>query len=332
MNLFQKRKKSYLINTVATIILFIVFQTLVSSGLLSGYVSTILVFICINIVMATSLNLATGILGQLALGHAGFMAIGAYISAITAMSLKGSMPEVFVFMVALLIGGAFAGLVGILIGTPALRLKGDYLGILTLGFGEIIKVVIINLDITGGAQGLVGIPRFSNFTNVFIVTVIVVVVINTLLRSRHGRAILSIREDEIAAEAVGIKTTKYKVLAFSISAALGGIGGGLYAFQLAFLAPQVFGFLKSVDILVIVVLGGMGSITGSIVAAVVLTVLPESLRDFEQYRLLVYSGLLVIMMIFRPQGLFGKKEFSLKVAIRHLRTRLNLKELAEGSE
>lgn len=332
MNLFNKRKRSYINNTVAVILLYLIVWSLIEFRVLSGYFSTIIIIICINIIMATSLNLATGLLGQLALGHAGFMAIGAYIAAIVAMSLSGVLPDLMVLIIGIIAGGLFAAFIGVLIGTPALRLRGDYLGILTLGFGEIIKVVITNLGITGGAQGLIGIPRLANFNNVFLVTVLCVVSINTLMRSRHGRAILSIREDEIAAEAVGIRTTKYKVLAFSFSAAIGGIGGALYAFQLSFLAPQVFNFLKSVDILVIVVLGGMGSITGSIVAAIVLTILPEALRDFEQYRLLVYSGLLVLMMIFRPQGLLGKREFSLKRFLLHIRNHVNVNKLREESE
>ena len=220
--------------------------------------------------------------------------------------------ELGALIISLIVAGIVAGIVGILIGIPALRLRGDYLGIITLGFGEVIRVIINNMgDMTGGAQGLTGIPRIANFDNVFWITVLVVAILYTLTHSRQGRAIISIREDEIAAEAVGIQTTRYKVMGFAIAAFFAGIGGGLYAHYIAFLDPNTFGFMRSVEILVIVVLGGMGSLTGSVVASIVLTILPEALRDFANFRLLIYSGLLVVMMIFRPQGIFGTHEFSM---------------------
>jgi branched-chain amino acid transport system permease protein len=307
----KKNIKNYLLNLGAIFLLYILLKLAISNGLLNRYYVGIIVFIGINIVLATSLNLATGFLGQLALGHAGFMAIGAYVSAITAISLKSSLPSTILLIVSILAAGVFAGIIGILIGIPALRLKGDYLGIITLGFGEVIRVFINNIKITGGAQGLTGIPRISNIDNVFWITIIVVTILYTLTNSRHGRAIISIREDEIAAEAVGIQTTKYKVMGFAIAAFFAGIGGGMYAHYIAFLDPNTFNFMRSVEILVIVVLGGMGSLTGSVIAAIVLTILPEALRDFANFRMLIYSGILVIMMIFRPQGIFGTHEFSL---------------------
>jgi branched-chain amino acid transport system permease protein len=326
-------KRSYLFNIASIIILFIVMKVLISANILTRYYTGIVIFILINIVLSTSLNLATGYLGQLALGHAGFMAVGAYASAITAIALKPAMnsmletaavPEAMVelgaLVISLIVAGIVAGLVGIAIGIPALRLRGDYLGIITLGFGEVIRVIINNMGgLTGGAQGLTGIPRIANFDNVFWITVIVVGILYTLTHSRQGRAIISIREDEIAAEAVGIQTTKFKVMGFAIAAFFAGIGGGLYAHYIAFLDPNTFGFMRSVEILVIVVLGGMGSLTGSIIAAIILTILPEALRDFAEYRLLIYSGLLVIMMIFRPQGIFGTHEFSMSEFIHKLR-------------
>ena len=332
----QNTKKSYIFNISSIILLFVLMKILMSANILTKYYTGIVIFICINIILAASLNLATGYLGQLALGHAGFMAVGAYASAITAIAIKPSIvefcstlpegikflinPATVILLTSLIVAGIIAGLVGIAIGIPALRLRGDYLGIITLGFGEVIRVVINNIKpITGGAQGLSGIPRITTFNNVYWITVVVVTILYTLTHSRQGRAIISIREDEIAAEAVGIRTTKYKVMGFAIAAFFAGIGGGLYAHYIAFLDPNTFGFMRSVEILVIVVLGGMGSLTGSIIAAILLTILPEALRDFAEYRLLIYSGLLVIMMIFRPQGIFGTHEFSMSGFIHKLR-------------
>ncbi len=314
-------KKSYLLNIVGILSIYLILKLLIGGNVLNRYHISIVIFICINIILATSLNLATGFLGQLALGHAGFMAVGAYVSAITAVALKSSgLPDTLMLVISLLVAGIFSGIVGIAIGIPALRLRGDYLGIITLGFGEVIRVIINNMkSITGGAQGFTGIPRIANFDNVFWITIIVVGILYALTHSRQGRAIISIREDEIASEAVGIQTTKYKVLGFAIAAFFAGIGGGLYAHHLAFLDPKTFGFMKSVEILVIVVLGGMGSLTGSIIAAIILTILPEALREFANYRMLIYSFILVVMMIFRPQGIFGTKEFSLSSFLHKLR-------------
>lgn len=319
--------KKYLFNFFSISLLYIMLKSLVSVGILNRYYVGIIIIIGVNIVLATSLNLVTGFLGQLALGHAGFMGVGAYASAITAIALKNQALTQFgvkrisqlpsgvslgILIVSLLVAGVAAGLMGIIIGIPALRLRGDYLGIITLGFGEVIKVIINNMrGITGGAQGLTGIPRISTLDNVFWIVVVVVTILYTLMHSRHGRAMSSIREDEIASEAVGIKTTKYKVMGFAIAAFFAGIGGGLFAHQIAMLDPVGFGFMKSVEIIVIVVLGGMGSLTGSIVASIFITILPEALRDFKEYRLLIYAALLVIMMLFRPQGLFGTHEFSM---------------------
>jgi len=309
----NKVLKNYLINGVAIILLYLVLKVLVSTGVINRYHQGIIVFILINIVLATSLNLTVGFLGQLALGHAGFMAVGAYVSALTAVAIRTNlawMPDLLTLLISLAVAALFAGLTGIIIGVPALRLRGDYLAIITLGFGEVIRVIINNIGITGGAQGFTGIPKISSLDNVFWITVFVVYFLYTLTHSRQGRAILSIREDEIAAEAVGVKTTKFKVMGFAIAAAIAGIGGGLYAHYIAFLDPNTFNFVRSTEILVIVVLGGMGSLTGSIVAAIVLTIMPEALRSFANYRLLLYSFLLVVMMIFRPKGIFGTKEFS----------------------
>ena len=316
-----RHKKNYLINFSAIIVTYLIIQSLMSIGLLNRYISTIIMLICINIIMATSLNFSTGFMGQLVLGHAGFMAIGAYTAGLLGIALKTSgMPSFVMLILCLLAGGLLASIAGIIIGIPALRLRGDYLAIMTLGFGEIVRIVITNLtDITNGAQGLTGIPKIANFTNVYFVMALCVAVIMLLARSRHGRAIISIKENEIAAESVGIDTTFYKVTGFAISAFIGGVGGGLFAFTIGFLAPTNFGFMKSVDILVIACLGGLGSITGSVIAAIVFTVLPEALRQFDSYRMIVYSLALILMMLFRPQGLFGTSELSTERAIEFIK-------------
>jgi|LSQX01.1.fsa_nt_gb branched-chain amino acid transport system permease protein len=318
----NKKTKAILLNFLALISLFLMVTILMASGMLSNYLSNILVTVLITIIMTASLNVTTGLLGQLALGHAGFMAIGGYVSAIftknVAMDIGLSLP------IALLLGGLAAALFGMLIGIPALRLQGDYLAIITLGFGEIIRVIIENLQITGGAAGLTRIARMSRvfspdrtvsnivqFAIVFWITVLVIASIFTLGRSRHGRAIISIRENAIAAEATGIPTTRYKLLAFTIAAFFAGLAGGLFAHQNGILVAKEFGFNKSIEYLVMVVLGGMGSITGSIIASFVLVALPEMLRALSEYRLIIYSLLLIIMMLFRPAGLLGTQEFSL---------------------
>lgn len=308
----KKNKKYYLINAAAVVALFVVLQLLISLGVLNRYISTIIMLICINIIMASSLNLSTGFMGQLVLGHAGFMSIGAYTASLFAIALKSAgLPGFVMLIVCLLVGGLLASIAGIIIGIPALRLRGDYLGIMTLGFGEIVRIAATNLTgLTNGAQGLTGIPKIANFSNVYFVMVLCVAAIMMLSRSRHGRAIISIKENEIAAESVGVDTTYYKVSGFAISAFIGGIGGGLYAFTIGYLAPISFGFLKSVDILVIACLGGLGSITGSVLAAIVFTILPEALREFDAYRMIAYSLALILMMLFRPQGLFGTSELS----------------------
>ncbi|NLC55145.1 MAG: branched-chain amino acid ABC transporter permease [Erysipelothrix sp.] len=314
--------KSYLINLLAITALYVLFKVLIGQGILNRYYVGVLIFIGVNIVLATSLNIATGFLGQLALGHAGFMAIGAYTAALTSRALilqATALPNILILLISLALAGFAALLASLIIGIPSLRLRGDYLGIITLGFGEVIRIVINNLNFTGKAQGLSGIANLVNFDNIFWITVVIVLMLYTFTNSRHGRAIVSIREDEIAAEAVGIPTIFYKIVGFSISAFFGGIGGGLYAHYISYLDPNIFSFMKSIEILVIVVLGGMGSLTGSIIAAIVLTILPEALREFANYRMLAYSFLLVIMMIFRPQGLFGTKEFSFSQFLHKLR-------------
>lgn len=305
----------YLINSAlfAAFLILIYFMAK-NKMLLSNSNSKILMLIGINIILAVSLNVATGYLGQLPLGHAGFMAVGAYASAIFMKSAAGGAA---VFPAGLLIGGIVAGLFGFLIGIPALRLRGDYLAIITLGFGEIIRVVLLNIDdvlgftLTNGAAGLQKIPKTTTVLNVFITVGITCFLIHTLMKSRHGRAILSIRENEIAAESCGIQTTYYKTLGFVVSAFFAGVAGGLYAGYIGLLQPGSFGFMRSIEILVMVVLGGMGSMSGSVISASLLTALPEALRGFADYRMVVYSLVLVVVMIFKPSGLMGKYDFSL---------------------
>jgi len=263
------------------------------------YYLQILVLIGINLILALGLNLITGVTGQLSMGHAGFMSIGAYTSAILALNF--GMP----FGVCLLAAGITAAVTGIIIGIPTLRLEGDYLAMVTIGFAEIVRVVFLNLEIAGRGLGLSGIPASTNFTVVWLLVIIIVLLNTGLLKSRPGRALYSIREDELAAEASGVNTTRYKVAAFAIGTFLAGIGGSLYAHYLTYINPQDFGFMKSVEILNMVVLGGMGSIPGTILGTVVLTIAPEVLRFVQDYRLLFYGALLVILMIFRPNGLLG---------------------------
>lgn len=319
--------KAYLANLLAVLLLFFIYEGVFVGMPRQKYVQGIIMLVCINVVLSASLNLTTGFLGQIALGHAGFMSIGAYTSAIITKNLSPlvenlpSAVEALFFFGALLCGGLMAALFGLIVGVPALRLKGDYLAIITLGFGEIIRVLIENMgDLTGGAAGLKSIPRYSGRHEVvvFVVTVLTVVILFNFVHSRHGRAITAIREDDIASEASGIPNTYYKVLAFTIAAFFGGIAGGVYAHHIGVLNASYFGFMRSIEILVIVVLGGMGSITGSIVAAIGLTVLPEALRSFSEYRMLLYSIALILVMMFKPSGLFGRYEFSLYRALSRL--------------
>lgn len=296
--------------------LFGILLVLILTKAVDNYTIRIFTLAGINVMVALSLNLITGFTGQLALGHAGFMALGAYTAAILTNQFgMHIIPSMFM-------GGALSGMIALLIGIPALKLRGDYLAIVTLGFGEIIRVVLINLPtITGGSAGYRGIPPFSTdstlnpllgFIYVFLVTSVVVVFLFNLIRSSHGRVFIAIREDEIATSAMGVNVFHYKLFAFVISGVIAGIAGGLYAPVSRFLTPLAFDFIKSVDFVIIVVLGGLGSMTGTIIAGIILTYAQEALRVFNDFRLIIYALLLVIMMIFRPEGLFGTREFSLK--------------------
>ncbi len=281
-----------------------VIHFMIKGGILNPYYELNLILIGINIILAVSLNLINGFNGQFSIGHAGFMAVGAYGAAM--ITIKAHLP----FAIALLVGALLAAVCGVLVGLPTLRLRGDYLAIATLGFGEIIRGLIVNIDYIGGAYGLSGIPKLANWTWIFWLTVLTVLVISNFINSTHGRATISIRENEIAAEAMGINTTKYKVMAFTIGSLFAGLAGGLHAHYFYTIQPNTFNFLKSFDILVMVVLGGQGSITGSIIAAIALTILSASLQKLAALRLVIYALLLIVVMLFRPQGLMGTKEFS----------------------
>ena len=292
----KKQIKQFIISFVIALATYGIMMFCIQSGIITYYWSGILITACINIVLATSLNLASGYLGQLTLGHAGFMSVGAYVSALCSIYLQ--LP----FVLSLLVGSLVACVIGILIGIPTLRLKGDYLCIITLAFNEIIRVIMLNLHITNGAKGLMGIPANTDFTAAFISVVVTIYVIYSIVKSRHGRAIISIREDETASELAGIHTFYYKILAFAISAFFAGLAGGLYAHYMGMLVPKTFDYNKSVEILVMVVLGGLGNLKGSVIAAIVLTILPEYLRAFSEYRMLLYAVVLIAAMILKSKN------------------------------
>ena len=304
------RRKTYIVTTVLVLLLYILCQGLISGGLIDRYWQNILTLICINMIMATSLNLTVGVLGQINLGHAGFMAVGAYSAALL---LKSGLVGGFAgFIISLLIAGIVSAIFGVLIGLPVLRLTGDYLAIVTLAFGEIIRVLIENLSFTGGAQGLAGIPTTNDFGKYYFLAVFVIAMIFTYAGCRHGRAVLSIRDNELASQSCGINITRYKTFAFALSAVFAGIAGALYAQSFGVLAANIFNYNKSFDYLVMVVLGGMGSITGAIFSSIGLTISPEILRPLADWRMVIYALILIIVMIFRPQGLLGRKEFSIR--------------------
>jgi len=281
----------------------------------NAYYYQIIIYIGINVILASSLNLVNGFTGQFSLGHAGFMAVGAYTASVITSQL-GATPGLmgsFIFLLALLSGGLVASFFGLLVGIPSLRLKGDYLAIVTLGFGEIIRVIIQNLDFLGGARGFTGIAKLSNFFWVFAVVAILLYLLSNLIRSTYGKGFLAVRDDEVAAEAMGINATRYKVTAFVAAAFFAGIAGGLYAHFVTYINPSQFSFVKSIEIVVMVIIGGMGHTVGVFISAVLLTVLPEALRPIAEYRMVIYSLALVVIMIARPQGLFGDGEFFRKL-------------------
>jgi branched-chain amino acid transport system permease protein len=292
-----------------------------SDGLIE-YVQRIVLLAGINVILAVGLNLINGTTGQFSIGHAGFMAVGAYGAAFFGVKLApifarvlgaGSVAEALTFNVALLIGAALAGVAGLLVGAPSLRLRGDYLAVVTLGFGEIIRISFNNAQFLGAATGYfgdtpAGLPAYTSFFWVYGWAVAIVVLIRNLTFSQTGRSLAAIREDEIAAEAMATPTTRLKVLAFSLSAASAGIAGGLFAYMQSGIRPEDFRFDKSIDMVVMIIIGGLGSISGAIVGGVFVAVTLELMRDLQQYRLVLYALLLVGIMLVRPEGLLGNRE------------------------
>ena len=308
----MKNKKNIVLALIAVIIYVVIFS-LAQFGVLSRHTQSLLVPIGVNIILAVSLNLTVGFLGELTLGHAGFMSVGAYAGCL--FTIYCNLPVWIEFPLALIIGGLVAAIFGVIIGIPALRLNGDYLAIVTLAFGEIIRSVLNNVKFTGGAGGLKGIDKTSNFTIAYILVILTLIVITNVVHSRHGRAIMAIRDNIIAAQSVGINIVYYKLVAFVGAAFFAGVAGVLYGHNLGILKPSTFDFNKSIEILVIVVLGGMGNITGSVIAAIIITLLPEVLRDLADYRMLIYSLALIVMMLFSSNPTlveFRKKIFKTK--------------------
>ena len=299
MNSLQKNDLKIL---VFALIVYGIIMGLTSAGMLSAFWQLNLIFAGLNIILAASLNLINGYTGQFSLGHAGFMAIGAYVGVI--LTTNFHLP----FIAALVAGAAAAGLLGALIGLPTLRLRGDYLAIATLGLGEIVRIVIINVPYVGGAAGFKGIPHHTDFTWVFCLMLVTLFIIKNFVNSRHGRACLAIRENEIAAESMGVNTTRYKVLAFSIGAFFAGVAGVLFGHNMYILSPASFTFMQSFNILIMVVMGGLGSMTGSIAGALVVTFLSAALASFPNARMIIYALALILLMFYRPQGLFGYVE------------------------
>lgn len=310
--------------------------TYLVDGAANAYIQLLLIYVCVNAILALSLNLVNGFTGQFSIGHAGFMAIGAYCSAYlsTKINFFSDLFSFLNFPLYAIGGGILAALAGLLVGLPSLRLRGDYLAIVTLGFGEIIRVVLLNLDAVGGPRGFYGIPGFPalslnlagmnlelseffvGFFQALLWVIITFVILWRLIRSTHGRVFLSVREDEIAAEAMGVNTTQVKVRAFVLSSFFAGVAGSIFAHYANYLNPSTFSFFKSFDVIIMVVLGGMGSLTGSLMAAVVITILPEALRPLQDItgvdlRMIIYSLVLILLMILRPQGIMGSKEITL---------------------
>ena len=315
MKMPGKIKRNYVINVIGLLVLFAALMLIFENhvfGSRTTYLKGIATTACYTIIMVTSLNLLVGIMGEFSLGHAGFMSVGAYASAVVSnMLVDKGIPDFVLFVLVLIIGGIAAAITGVLVGIPTLKLRGDYLAIVTVAFAEIIRVAFTNFEITGGGRTMSGITKLSNFYWVFWVTAICVAVMYMFIRSRFGRTVKAIREDYIAASASGVNVTFYKVMTFTISAFFAGIAGAIYAHYMTAMIPTSFNFMYSAEFLTEVIIGGTGSMTGSIIGAAFLSALPEAMRAFSRYRMLGYSVVLVLIMIFRPGGIFGTWEFSL---------------------
>jgi branched-chain amino acid transport system permease protein len=304
--MFGKEKLFLILAVVAAVGVSLV------SSMFNRYYMGVAIDVGINVILAVSLNLINGHTGQFSLGHAGFMAVGGYLAAKLTLVFGPQVPPAarpFLFIAALLVGGIAAALAGLAVGVPSLRLRGDYLAIVTLGFGEIIRVIFQNSETFGAATGLTGIPSLTSFGWAWALAAVTVYVVASLVNSTYGRGFIAVHDDEIAAGAMGINTVRYKVTAFVVGAFFAGIAGGLYAHHKAVISPSGFDFIKSIEIVVMVILGGMGRTAGVILAAIILTILPELLRGVSEYRMIIYSLLIIALMLTRPQGLFtfGKK-------------------------
>ncbi|MFK9093937.1 branched-chain amino acid ABC transporter permease [Bacillus salipaludis] len=299
----MKKSKRFWLFLILSVILYGLINYLMNVGIVNPFYSNMLILISINIILAVSLHLVIGITGQFSIGHAGFLAVGAYISAIFTMRLE--LP----FVIAIVAGGIIATLAGLVVGIPTLRLRGDYLAIATLGFAEIIRIIFLNFDYVGGAAGM-QVSHLTTWTTTFVCLIITIVVITNFTNSRHGRACIAIRENEIAADAMGINTTFYKVIAFALGSFFAGIAGGLFSHNFYIIQPTNFGFLKSFDILIFVVLGGLGSLSGSVISAILLTAISTFLQEYPETRMIIYSLVLVVVMLYRPQGLMGTREIT----------------------
>ena len=331
----MKLKRSTVNNIIAygiVIVAFVICQSMIGAGAMSRSLHGQLVPICVYIVMAVSLNLTVGISGELSLGHAGFMSVGAFSGIVAATWMESAFAmenDVLRLLLSMAVGGVFAGVAGVIIGVPVLRLRGDYLAIVTMAFAEIIRVCFCNFSITGGGKTMSGILKLSTFPRVFWIMVVCVTIMYLFVRSKYGRTVQAIREDYIAASASGINVTYYKVMTFAISAFFAGIGGGIYAHYMTAMIPTNFNFNYSAELLSEVIIGGTGSLTGSIIGAAFLSALPELMREFSTYRMLAYSVVLVLVMLFRPGGIFGRWEFSLTRALEKLTGRGTVKAKAE---
>ncbi|MFJ7972546.1 branched-chain amino acid ABC transporter permease [Psychrobacillus sp. NPDC096389] len=299
----MKKSKQFWPFIIIAVLVYGVVQVLISTGMMNQFYSNTLILIAINIILAVSLHLVIGITGQFSIGHAGFLAVGAYVSAIITMKLQ--LP----FVVAIIVGGIVAALAGLIVGIPSLRLKGDYLAIATLGFAEIIRIVFLNIDAVGGAAGM-QVSHLTTWTYAFVCLVITIIVIANFTNSRHGLAAISVRENEIASDAMGINTTYYKVIAFAIGSFFAGVAGALFSHNFYIIQPSQFGFLKSFDILIFVVLGGLGSLSGAVLSAILLTIVSTYLQGYPETRMIIYSLVLIIVMLYRPKGLMGTMEIT----------------------
>src|ERR1051325_11681108 len=317
--------KKWLLALVIIAILVVLQLTVIDKGLLEGvfteegpYIHQILILVGINIILAVSLNLINGFTGQFSIGHAGFFAVGAYTSAFLVSLIEPSLrhglaflpviaQDTLLLLSGIISGAAFAGVAGLAVGIPSLRLRGDYLAIVTLGFGEIIRVFILNIDAIGGSRGVSGIPQLSNFFWVYLLVLVTIITIRNLLHSSYGRAFISIRDDEIAAVAMGVDTTRYKVLSFVISSMFAGIAGALFGHYTMYLHPNSFLFTTSFYLIIMIVVGGLGTIEGAVLGATLVTVVLEVFRQFGPFRLVNFSVLLILIMLYRPQGLVGSR-------------------------